>query len=273
MPEPTLDIDAVTRLIIQVARDIVTPKFRALRGDEIERKPTVGNVEDIVTVVDRNVEARLAGGLRDLLPSSRVIGEEAAHADPALLALVDADEPVWIVDPLDGTSNFASGSDGFGIMVSLAARGHTRAAWVHLPVRDEFFVAEAGSGTYLNGQRLRVPPADETRVPRGTFFVRYMPDSLRESVSACAAGRFVHVPHAGAAAVEYTEVLRGRKEFAVYYRLLPWDHGAPALVLTEGGGSVEHLNGTPYTVRSPNQLTLVTRDAGTASRLRAWLGP
>lgn len=273
MPEATPDIDAVTRLITQVAREIVLPKFRALRNDEIVQKPTAGNLQDIVTVVDRDVEERLAAGLVDILPSARVIGEEAAHKTPAIVDLVGGDAPVWIVDPLDGTSNFASGRDAFGIMVGFAIRGQVRAAWIDLPVRGELFVAEAGSGTHLNGQRLRVPPAAELGAPRGTVFVRYMPDALREAVTLRTTGRYVHVPHAGAAAVEYTDILRGRKEFAVYYRLLPWDHGAPALILTEGGGAVQHLGGQRYSVRSPNQLTLVTRDTETAGRLRSWLSP
>lgn len=272
MPDPTPDVDAVTRLIAEVSRDIVLPKFRSLRDDEIHHKPTPGHVDDLVTVVDRDVEARLTEGLLDILPAACVIGEEAAHQTPALLELLDDDGPLWIVDPLDGTTNFASGHDAFGIMVGFALRGQVRAAWIHLPVRGEMFVAEIGSGTFCNGERLCVSESDSTRErPRGTVFARYMPANLRDEVTRRMAGRFVHVPSAGAAAIEYTDVLRGHKEFAVYYRLLPWDHGAPALILTEGGGSVEHLDGEPYTVRSPSQLTVVAGNAQFASRVRAWL--
>jgi fructose-1,6-bisphosphatase/inositol monophosphatase family enzyme len=270
MPQPHLDIDAVTRLIAQVADEIVMPKFNALRADEIRRKPTPGHVDDIVTVVDRDAEAHLTESLRRLLPSACVIGEEAAHKDPALVALVNGDRPVWIIDPLDGTSNFARGHDGFGIMVSLAVCGRTRAAWVHLPARRESFVAEAGSGAFHNGVRLRVPAA-ERRTPRGALFTRYMPDEVRTQVLARTAGRIVATAHTGAAAVEYTGIARGLAEFAIYYRLLPWDHGAPALILSESGGRVEHLDGRAYTVRSADQITLVARDADMVSTLRAWL--
>jgi fructose-1,6-bisphosphatase/inositol monophosphatase family enzyme len=274
VPDPVPDIDAVTRLIEQVANEIVLPKFRALRDDEIHHKPTEGHSNDLVTVVDRAAEARLTSGLLEIVPSAHVIGEEAAHHNPGLVALLDDDAPVWIVDPLDGTSNFAGGIEAFGIMVGYALRGKVKAAWIHLPARGEFFVAEAGGGAYRNGERLRVPPAIPENRPRGTFFVRYMPPALRRAVTErVSAGGFVNVAQTGAAAVEYTDVLLGRKEFAVYYRLLPWDHAGPALILTEGGGAVEHLNGDAYTVRSKSQLTLVARDAEMASRLRAWLGP
>ena len=273
MAEPTLDIDAVTRLIADVSREIVLPKFRALGVEEIYRKPTAGHLDDLVTVVDRDAEARLTEGLLAIVPAAHVIGEEAAHSRPELIALLNDDGPLWIVDPLDGTSNFASGDDRFGIMVSFVMRAQVRAAWVHLAARDEMFVAQAGAGAYCNGERLRVPHTGTIDVPRGTLFVRYMPADLRERVISRAAGHFVRVPNAGAAALGYTDVLRGRKEFAVYYRLLPWDHAAPALILTEGGGCVAHLSGEPYTVRSPNQLTFVARDTEVASRLRGWLDP
>ena len=126
MANPDIDVDAVTRLIAQVARDAVMPKFQTLRDDEVHHKPTAGHKEDIVTDADRRAEAQLTEGLLSLMPSACVVAEEAAHTDPAIIGLVHGDGPVWIVDPLDGTSNFASGSDAFGIMVGLALGGEVR---------------------------------------------------------------------------------------------------------------------------------------------------
>jgi len=265
------DIDLVTGLIRDVASELVLPKFRTLRRDEILPKPTAGHDDDVVTVVDRSVERRLTEELRALVPAALVIGEEAAHAAPSALRHVESDGAVWIIDPLDGTHNFTAGHDGFGIMVSYAVDGRVRAAWIHLPVREECFVAEAGAGTFLNGLRVRVESAAPPDPLSGTFFVRYMPPHIRARVLDRVEGRFHDAPHAGAAAVEYTDVLRGRKDFVAYYRLLPWDHGAPALMLTEAGGHVEHLDGQPYTVRSANQLTVAARDTATIARLREWL--
>ncbi|HUR33941.1 MAG TPA: inositol monophosphatase family protein [Vicinamibacterales bacterium] len=279
MTPPIVDIDAVTRLIEEVASEIVMPKFNALRPDDIHHKPTEGHASDIVTVVDRNAEERLRRGLSALLPGAGVLGEEAAHRDAALLQLVHDDGLVWIVDPLDGTANFAAGRDGFGIMVSLAGQGQVIAAWIHLPARREFFVAESGGGAFCNGARMWVPPVGggggggggAGAVLRGALFTRYMPADLRDAVIARTAGRVEVAAHTGAAAIEYTEIARGRKAFAIYYRLLPWDHGAPALVLTESGGCVEHLDGRRYGIRSPNQLTLVAQHSTTAQQLRQWL--
>jgi fructose-1,6-bisphosphatase/inositol monophosphatase family enzyme len=99
-----------------------------------------------------------------------------------------------------------------------------------------------------------------------------MPPDIREHVLASTSDHIVATAHTGAAAIEYTEIARGRKEFAIYYRLLPWDHGAPALVLRESGGSVEHMDGQPYSVRSAHQITLVGRDSEMVQRLRGWIG-
>ena len=267
----TPDIDAVTRIIQEVARDVIVPRFRSLRAGDIINKNTAGYAEDLVTVADREAEIRLAAALTELMPAARVLGEESAHADPESLSLVASDGPLWIVDPLDGTHNFAGGLDGFGVMVGFALRGRVRAAWIDLPVRGELFVAETGSGTYFNGNRIRVPAGVDTERPRGTYLSRFMPPPLRDAVTRALDTRIAPATQAGAAAVEYTDVLRGRREFVAYFRLLPWDHGAPALILTEGGGAVEHLDGLPYTLRSDHQVTLVARDAELAARLRGWI--
>ncbi len=269
-PPPRLDVDRVTRLIEEVSTAIVLPRFRALRQADIHSKATTGDLDDIVTIVDHESEAALTGGLRELLDVP-VIGEEAAAERPELLGTLREHEVFWLVDPLDGTRNFASGDEGFGVMVALVVSGHARAAWVHLPVRRDTFVAEAGAGARLNGGRLRVPDGPAPTTPEGTIFVRFMPPDRREMMLARLADRVRPAPACGAAAVEYTDVLRGRKDFVMYYRLLPWDHAGPALLLGEAGGVVEHADGRPYSVASPNQPTIGARNHTIASRIRTWI--
>ena len=265
------DVDAVTQLIEDVAKELVVPRFRQLQAEEIEHKATADDPEDVVTSVDREVEVRLTEGLSALMPSAVVVGEEATYADPELLTLVHGDRPVWLIDPIDGTKNFATGDRAFGIMVGLVGGGLTRAAWILFPAEQLTFVAERGSGAYLNGARVRVPPAVGEDSPRGTILSRYMPDVLRHVVVLGTQGRFRQAPPSGCAASEYMTILRGGAEFVVYYRLLPWDHAAPALILSEGGGLVEHVSGEAYSPRSSNQLTIVARDETVARVVRGWL--
>src|SRR4030095_3156841 len=106
------DADRVTRLIQEAAAAEIMPRFRQLAaGDVREKAPG-----DLVTVADEAVEARLAPALEALLPGSVVVGEEAAAADPNLLNRLFDDQPVWIIDPVDGTSNFAEGRPAFAVM-------------------------------------------------------------------------------------------------------------------------------------------------------------
>jgi len=261
-------IGTVTALIAEAAETLILPRFRHLRPEDIEDKATSSDREDLVTIVDREVEVWLARAFEQLDPGAAVIGEEAVHATPALMHLITSDQPLWIVDPIDGTRNFARGVDGFGVMVSRVAAGETLAAWLMLPARGDMFVAEAGSGARLNGHAIRVPGTTTPREPRGLVFDRYMPTDVRAHVNRVAdRSAFGITPYSTCAAVEYTDVLRGEKDFAVYYRLLPWDHAAPALILSEAGGSVTHLNGKPYSVRSRDQLTIVARSSEVGAEL------
>ena len=267
----TVDIDRVTRLTCQVGDDIIVPRFRALRAGDVRSKATSADLDDVVTVVDHEAEAALTSGLREI-HDAPVIGEEAAADDPSILSRLAHDGPLWIVDPLDGTRNFAGGDDGFGVMVSYVEDRRVRAAWIRPPVRNETFVAEAGSGAFLDGRRVQVPVAPAPERPAGNLFIRFMPPESREMVVARLQDHIEPAAQSGAAAVEYTDVLRGRKDFVLYYRLLPWDHGAPALVLTEAGGTASHLDGAPYSVVSPSQITIVAAHAETSRMIRRWIG-
>ena len=264
------DIDQVTTLIQQVAEDIVIPRFGVLRASDIQAKPSPEDLHDLVTIVDTEAEDRLAAGLRGILDVP-VIGEESCHRRPALLSLVKESGPLWIVDPLDGTRNFAAGNDAFGIMLSLAVDGRTQAGWVHLPMRRETYVAEAGAGAFVNGVRLHTPPLSPGGALRGSLFMRFMPEGTRAAVIERTAGQFMDERESKCAAVEYTDVLNGDKQFLIYYRLLPWDHSAPALILFEGGGLVEHLDGRQYTVRSDREVTIVAQNQEVMEQVRSWL--
>jgi fructose-1,6-bisphosphatase/inositol monophosphatase family enzyme len=263
--------DSVTAAVREAARALILPRFGRLRPDEITDKSVSPDKVDLVTVVDREVEEWLTMRLAALDPGAVVIGEEAVHANPDLLDRLEGDEPVWLVDPIDGTKNFARGDDGFGVMLARVERGRTQAAWLMLPARHRLFEAQAGAGAWLDTRAVRVPSGEATGPLSGTLMVRYMPPALRARVVGELTGRFDIVQDSACAAVEYTDVLAGRRDFIVYYRLLPWDHAAPALILTEAGGVVEHLDGRPYSVRSANQVTIVARSREVADAIRRHL--
>ena len=264
---PSPDLDTVTALVRTVGEEVILPRFRNLRAGDIERKSSGTTYDDLVTVADREAERRLADALLALTPGATIVGEEAAHTQPDLLERLASDDPIWVIDPIDGTRNFCAGDDRFGVMVSWIREGITRAAWVHLPAREMTFVAEQGSGAFCNGARVSIP--EGRPVSRGgSVHTGYMPPPLGSAVRDVVAGRYPILPDAWCAAIEYTDVVRAERDFVVYYRLLPWDHAAPALIVTEAGGRVEHLDGSAYTPRSVNQVTIVASGAGLARDIR-----
>src|SRR5437879_2711858 len=114
MAPASVDLERVTGLIEETAALEILPRFRKLAaGDIREKEPG-----DLVTVADEAAEARLTPLLTALLPGSLVLGEEAAAADPKLLNRLLGDHPVWVIDPVDGTGNFAAGRPAFAVMVA-----------------------------------------------------------------------------------------------------------------------------------------------------------
>ena len=127
------DIDRITRLVEEVAAEEIVPRFRALADGEIRRKKG----GDLVTVADEATETRLGAALGELLPGSTMVGEEAAARDSGVLDRLSEDRPIWIIDPVDGTGNFAKGAEPFALMLAFLSRGEVLAAWIHLPLAGE----------------------------------------------------------------------------------------------------------------------------------------
>jgi fructose-1,6-bisphosphatase/inositol monophosphatase family enzyme len=141
--------DPVVALMRQVGRDIVMPRYQNLAAEEISEKAA----NDFVTIADKESEIRLAEGLASILPEAGVIGEEACAADPSILDRA-GDGLNWIIDPIDGTGNFASGKPPFGIMIALADNGATLAGWILDPLTGRLCHATMGGGSHVDGERI-----------------------------------------------------------------------------------------------------------------------
>ena len=251
----------------QVAQAEIAPRFQQLAPSDVISKPSAEDPSDLVTAADRAAEAELTLRLPELVPGSSVVGEEAVAADPSVLERLRGASPVWVVDPLDGTRNFAAGHGPFGTMVVLVERGVLLASGIYFTEGDRMFLAERGLGAYFNGQRL-APRAPSTDVLAGTVYVRYMPEEQARSLTARAAAHH-HVQGVICAAHEYTEVALGRKDYVHYYRLLPWDHAPGALIVREAGGVARHPDGRDYDVFDTREHTLLSPDEPTWQRARA----
>jgi fructose-1,6-bisphosphatase/inositol monophosphatase family enzyme len=259
-------LDRLDRVVREVADAEITPRFQRLSPGDVFGKPSIEDPTDLVTAADRAAEAALTLRLPELVPGSSVVGEEAVSADASVLERLRGSEPVWIVDPLDGTRNFAAGRGPYGCMVALVERGQLLASAIYLPLLGRMYLAERGLGAYCDGVLIPPrPPADD--VLAGTVYVRYMPEAAGAAVTARAA-QHRQLPDVMCAAHEYTELASGRKDYVHYYRLLPWDHAPGALLVREAGGVARHPDGREYDVFDRRESTLVAPDEPTWQRAR-----
>ena len=194
---------------------------------------------DFVTEVDKAAEAAIIETLSEAYPTHGFLAEETGEHN------VDA-ENVWIIDPLDGTTNFIHGFPQYAVSIALAVNGITQQAVVYDPTRDELFTATRGSGAYLDRRRLRVATQDRlANALIGTGFPyredqdleRYL-KIVGEMSRQCAGLR-----RPGAASLDLAYVAAGRYDGFFESDLKPWDMAAGALLITEAGGLVGNYRG------------------------------
>jgi fructose-1,6-bisphosphatase/inositol monophosphatase family enzyme len=240
------DVEKVAALIAEVAAAEIQPRFRRLAAHE-QREKGPG---DIVTIADERAEAALTPSLMALVPGSIVIGEEAAAKDPKLVERLLHDQVAWIVDPVDGTANFAEGKPDFVSMVALVRGDELIASWIHLPMTGHTAIAERGAGATFDGARIPKlsPAAGELSgvVGVGKFSAPSLhprADALRRQIK--------QVKSLRCAGLDYLRLARGEMDFLLFGRAWPWDHAPGALVVAEAGGIASHGDGSPYRPSQP----------------------
>ena len=238
---------AVTALMRTVAGEIILPRFRRLAADEVAEK-TPG---DLVTIADRESEAWLTDRLATLLPGSRVIGEEAAAANPAILDGIGKGV-AWVIDPLDGTTNFAEGRHPFAVMIALIADGETQGGWILDPATGRLCHAARGGGAFIDGARVSAT-ASGAPLPIGAIATYFLTPARRAESEARAAGRIELVAIPRCAGEQYPRLVLGRNDLTLFERALPWDHLPGALLLEEAGGRIARPDGSPYRVDVPGR--------------------
>lgn len=232
----------VARLMESVAADVVLPRYQNLAAHEVSEKAA----DDFVTIADRESEERLEAGLAALLPEAGVVGEEASAADLRILEGVGRGVN-WIIDPIDGTGNFAAGRPPFGIMVALVEDGEILAGWIFDPLARRMCHAAKGKGAWIDGERIIARESGEVQ-PIAALAIKYMLPDVRADILARAQGRFQTVDIPNCAAEQYPRIALGQNDIAIFERALPWDHAPGALFLNEAGGRLSHRDGTPYLV-------------------------
>lgn len=248
----------VADLIRETAAAELLPRFRNLSKEDVRHK----RPGDVVTVADEAAEQRLAAGLARILPGVPVVGEEAVEKDPGLLDLIARrGEACWIVDPLDGTSNFAAGMDRFAIIVCLVQDASAVAGWILDVPRGRMAVARRGEGVTLDGITVAHQPPKRPLVG----FVGYkIAKEFDRQLSTEQRGRLGRISTLRCAGAEYLEILAGRASFSLYRMTKPWDHAAGSLMMEEAGGGAVQFGGSPYMPAQALNAGLITAASGDA---------
>jgi fructose-1,6-bisphosphatase/inositol monophosphatase family enzyme len=234
------DSERVAALMRETAAVELLPRFRRLAKEDIRHK----RPGDVVTVADVASEQRLASGLARILPGVPVVGEEAVEQDAGLVELIGrSGESCWIVDPLDGTSNFAAGRDTFAMIVCLVHDRETIAGWILDVPGERMAVVAKGQGVALDNRPIRLEA--KSRPPSGYMGFKVRKEFDRQ-LSPSQRSRLGGLTSLNCAGREYIEILSGQREFSLYRRTKPWDHAAGALMVGEAGGRAERFDGTPY---------------------------
>lgn len=213
----------------RAAGELIVRHLDRLHTVEIERKGR----HDYVSQVDRAAEEAIVRELRHAWPDCAILGEEGGERGPPKA------RRVWVIDPLDGTSNFLRGIPHFAVSIALLEQGKVVDAVVFDPVRNELFTASRGSGALLNGRRLRVSPRpqlDGALIATGFPFrePEHLPAHL-EMVRRVLE-KAEDVRRTGSAALDLAWVACGRLDGYFEYGLAPWDMAAGSLLVREAGG-------------------------------------
>ena len=220
----------------------ILPRWQSLTADQIDAKAA----DDVVTIADKEAELILAEGLAKILPEATIVGEEAAFADPALLDRL-GNTLCWIVDPLDGTNNFARGAPPFGVMVALAEAGETIAGWIYDPLSHRLIHAHRGGGAWLGEERVAARSTG-ANPPIAAISLVFMDQAKREAMKQHIAPHYTLVDIPRCAAEQYPRLVLGVNDCSIFERTLAWDHAAGVLFVNEAGGMAARPDGRPYRV-------------------------
>jgi len=242
--------DAMHNLLRAVSDQIILPHYQTLSAAQITQKAP----DDLVTIADTLAEDMIYEGLSKIMPSLPIVGEEAAHANPALLDLLGGD--CWIVDPIDGTNNFAQAKPPFGILIAMASGGEAQTGWIYDPLSARLCSACRGKGAFIGEDRI-FARTSAMQPPIAAISTLFMDQAQRAAMERHIAPHYQLVDIPRCAAEQYPRLALGINDVSIFERTLAWDHAAGALWLNEAGGKAARLDGSPYRVDEHDRTGLI----------------
>jgi len=227
------------------AGDILLSYFRA--SVNVREK----GIADLVTDADVAAERCIAARISAAFPGHAILGEEEQAGDTGA-------EYLWVVDPLDGTTNFAHGLPHFAVSIALLHRGQPQLGVVWNPARGDLYTARLGGGAYHNGRRLQVnreATMDQSLIGTGFYYDRgAMMEATLGAIGDCFRQNIHGIRRFGTAALDLAHVADGLYGAFFEFQLSPWDFAAGQLLVTEAGGRVTDCAGAALPLRKSTIL-------------------
>jgi myo-inositol-1(or 4)-monophosphatase len=227
----------------------------ALRRYNVNHASTYGYKQhkEIVTDADTAVNKTVIGVLKKLTPTILICSEEGADLPRNELAKTDL---AWVLDPIDGTTNFVARLPLWGISLALMRRGEPIVGFISLPPLKHRYHAVKGGGAWFGNERLRVSETKKFEESIGLLCYGYEQSDIDRGLRAIArvTKKVRSVRRLGAAVIEATWVASGRADFTVLHGAKPWDVAAGVLLVTEAGGRAVNLRGKDWTTKDQNLI-------------------
>jgi fructose-1,6-bisphosphatase/inositol monophosphatase family enzyme len=266
---PAFDITRLADILRDASRAETLPRFRRLDASQVHQK---SSAIDLVTEADEQAERVIHKAVAAAWPDALFVGEESVAADASLLDKLDSADFAIVVDPVDGTANFAAGLPLYATMASVVVKGETVAGIIYDPMGDDWVLAERGAGAFMrfpDGQsrRLNVATAPGLEDMVGHVSITFLPAEAKPRVLANLAKVRVAANYR-VAGHDYRTFASGHCHFVAFNKLMPWDHLGGCLISQEAGGYVARFDGSPYLPSHRDGGLIIATDRNTWNLLR-----
>lgn len=256
-------IQSVVSLVRRAARAEILPRFQNLSSADVRTKsgPT-----DLVTQADTEAEAMIRRGIARLFPGAAVLGEEQSADDPEALQKVSDAELAFIIDPVDGTWNFAHGLPLFGVILSATRYGKPIFGMLYDAISDDWVMAAEDGPAELHSltrqpRRLSLSAGKRPADLSGYAHLSLMPRETQEKLAPLLTG-FGRASSLRCSCHEYRLLSQGAADFILSTTLNPWDHAAGVFICQQAGGIARFLDGEDYRIdRREGQLIVASDEA------------
>ncbi|MEO1539271.1 MAG: inositol monophosphatase [Pseudomonadota bacterium] len=252
-------------------RQEIMPRFRNLAPEMVDTK---SGPDDLVTIADTRAEAVIGEAVRALMPDALIVGEEAVEEDPTLLTRMAEAPAAVIIDPIDGTANFAAGLAVFGVILAVVIDRVPVFGLLYDPVMDDWIAGAKGQGAWFGRpdhkrSPLSMPTARPVDQCRGFISTSIFEADAQPAIAATLP-RFRRVLNLRCSCHEYRMLATGHGEFILSPGAKPWDHTAGTLIVEELGGRIEAGGPHPYDPAHPKGPILAVANRDTALALSDW---